>query len=47
MFSFLLGVIYLISMETGEVFDYVAKSKICFECKARNNWAKTSERCKN
>ena len=46
-FSSLLGVIYLISMETGEVLDYVVKSKICFECKARSNWEKTSERYKN
>ena len=46
-FSSLLGVIYLISMETGEVLDYVVKSKICFECKARSNWEKISERYKN
>ena len=45
-FSSLLGVIYLISMETGEVLNYVVKSKICFECKAKNNWKKTSERYK-
>ena len=36
-FLSLLGVIYLISMETGEVLDYVVKSKICFEYKARSN----------
>lgn len=34
-------------METGEVLDYVVKSKICFECKARSNWEKISERYKN
>ena len=36
--------IFNINGETGEVFDYVVKSKICFECKARSNWEKTSER---
>ena len=46
-FSSLIGVIYLISMETGEVLDYAVKSKICSDCKARNNWEKTSERYKN
>ena len=34
-------------METGEVLNYVVKSKFCFECKARINWKKTSERYKN
>ena len=34
-------------METGEVLDYVVKSKIYFDCEARNNWEKTSERYKN
>ena len=46
-FSSLLGVIYLISMETRELLNYAVKSKICFECKARNNREKTSERYKN
>ena len=33
-FLSLLGVMYLMSMETGEVLDYLVKSEICFECKA-------------
>ena len=33
-------------MKTEKVLDYVVKSKICFECKARNNWEKSSDRYK-
>ena len=34
-------------MKTGEVLGYNVKSKICFDCKARNNWRKTSKRYNN
>lgn len=43
-FNSLLGVVFLISVLTGEVLDYVVKSKVCFECKSRNNWDKASKR---
>ena len=30
-------------MDTGEVLDYVVKSKSCFECHAHSRWSKDSE----
>ena len=31
-FSFLSGVIFLMSVLTGEIIDYVVRSKVCLEC---------------
>jgi len=45
-FSSLLGVVYLISIETGEVLDYEVKSKVCYECKARSHWDKNKDKYK-
>ena len=43
-FSSLLGVVFVLLLDTGEVIDYQIKSKYCFECKARKHWDKNSER---
>ena len=43
-FNSLLGVVFILSVDTGEVLDYETKSKYCFECKARAKWDKTSYR---
>ena len=43
-FNSLLGVVFIIAVDTGEVLDYEVKVKHCFECRARNNWNKESER---
>ena len=45
-FSSLLGVVYLISIETGEVLDYEVKSKVCYEYKARSHWDKIKDKYK-
>ena len=41
-FSSLLGVFFVISMDTGEVLDYEEKSKVCFQCRSRNLWPRDS-----
>ena len=46
-YSSLLGVVFILSVETGEVLDYEVQSKICFECKFREKWEKESEKYKN
>ena len=43
-YNSLLGVVFILSVDTGEVLDYEVKSKYCFECKARAQWDKSSER---
>ena len=43
-FSSLLGVIFVISMDTGEVLDYEVKSKVCFECRSRSLWPRDSDK---
>ena len=45
-FDLLLGVVFIISVESGEVLDYEVKSKFCIECKARGHWDKNSDRYK-
>ena len=35
--SSLLGVVFILSTETGEVLHYEVKSKVCFECKLREH----------
>ena len=32
----------LMSILTGEVIDYVVKSKVCFECQSRKSWDKNT-----
>ena len=42
-FNLLLGVVFVISVESGEVLDYEVKSKFRFECKARGHWDKNGD----
>ena len=39
-FNSLLGVVFIISVESGEVLGYEVRSKFCFECKGREHWEK-------
>ena len=39
----MLGVVFVISVESGEVLDYEVKSKFRFECKARGHWDKNGD----
>ena len=43
-FNSLLGVVFIISVDTGEVLDYEIKCKHCFECRSRSKWDKNSEK---
>ena len=45
-YSSLLGVIFLMSMETGEVLDFEVRSKVCFECRSHSLWDKNSDKYK-
>ena len=42
-FNSLLGVVFLLSIRTGEVLGSVVKSKVCYECKSRRNWDQSSD----
>ena len=35
-FNSLLGAVFIISVDTGEVLDYEIKCKHCFECRSRS-----------
>ena len=35
--SSLLGVVFVLAIETGEILDYEVRSKVCFECKSREH----------
>ena len=41
-----IGVIFVISVDTGEILDYVVKSLFCHECKAHNDNDKDSDKYK-
>ena len=41
-FSSLLGVVFVIFMDIGEVLDYEVKSNICFQCCSRHLWPRDS-----
>ena len=43
-FNPLLGVVFIISVDTGEVLDYELNCKHCFECRSRSKWDKNSEK---
>ena len=43
-FSSLLGVAFIISVDTGEVLDYEIKCKHCFECRFHSKWDKNNEK---
>ena len=43
-FNSLLGVVIIISVDTGEVLDYEIKSKHCFEYRYPSKWDKNSEK---
>ena len=45
-YSSLLGVVFVISIETGEVLDFEVCSKVCFECRSHSLWDKNSQRYK-
>ena len=38
-----IGVVFIISVATGEILDYEVKSLVCHECRARNHMDKDSE----
>ena len=46
-FNWLLGVVFIISVESGEVVDNEVKSKFCFKCNARGQWDKYSDHYKS
>ena len=41
-----LGVVFVISVDTGEILDYEVKSLFCHECKEHTNWDVESEKYK-
>ena len=43
-FNSLLGVVFFISVDFGEVLDYEIKCKHCFECRCHSKWDKNSEK---
>ena len=43
-FNPLLGVVFIISVDSGEVLDYEVKCKHCFECRSYSKWDKNSEK---
>ena len=45
-FNLLLGVVFIISVDTGEVLDSEVKCKHCFECRVRCKWDKNRKKCK-
>ena len=45
-YSTLLGVVFVISIETGEVLDFEVCSKVCFKCRSHTLWDKNSQRYK-
>ena len=42
----LLGVVFIISVDTGEVLDFEVKCKLCFECRVHCKWDKNSDKYK-
>ena len=40
------GVVFVISVSTGEILDYEVKCLICYECRARDHMDKESMECK-
>ena len=44
--SSLLGVVFVLAVETGEVLDLEVNLNICFECRSKGNWNKDSQRYK-
>ena len=46
-FNSFLGVVFTISVESGEVLGSEVKFKFCFEYKARGHWHKNSDRFKS
>ena len=39
-----IGVVFLISVKTGEILDYIVKSLACQECSAYGSWDKDSDK---
>ena len=39
-----IGVVFVISVKTGEILDYVVKSLACQECSAHGSWDKDSDK---
>ena len=42
-----MGVIFVISVDTGEILDYAVKSLFCHECKSRNTEDQESKKYKD
>ena len=45
--SSLLGVVFILAIETGEVLDFEVRSTICFECRSREKWNRDSQKYKD
>ena len=45
-FNSLLGIFFIISVDTGEILDFEVKCKHYFECRVRSKWDAHSDRCK-
>ena len=43
-FNSLMGVVFIISVDTVEVLDYEIRCKHCFECRTRSKWDKNCEK---
>ena len=41
------GIVFILSIDTGEVLDYVIKCLVCHDCSAHSKWNKKSEKYKN
>ena len=46
-FSSLLGVAFIILVDTGEVLDFEVKCKHCFECRVHSKWDEGSDKYKS
>ena len=42
----MLHVVFVISVDTGEVLDFKVKRKRCFECRVHSKWDKNSDKWK-
>ena len=45
-FNLLLRVVFIISIDTGEVLDFQVKCKHCFKCRVCSKWDEDSDKCK-
>ena len=45
-FNSLLRVVFIISIDAGEVLDFQVKCKHCFKCRVCSKWDEDSDKCK-